>query len=78
VTPLLAIESAERYVAGAYLVFLLLLVIYVAIMAAKLQRIQRDLRSLAEFAESPRGGRDLGRVREREGRIESARQGAQR
>jgi hypothetical protein len=77
-TPLLAIESAERYVAGAYLVFLLLLLIYVAIMAAKLQRIQRDLRSLAELAEAPATGRDLGQVREREGRIESVREGAQR
>ena len=40
----LAIENADRYVGGAYLVFLLLLLIYVAIMAAKLQRIQRELR----------------------------------
>ncbi len=74
----LAIESAEGYVAGAYLVFLLLLLIYVAIMAAKLQRIQRELRSLAELAESPGDGRDVGRLREREQRIEAVREGARR
>ena len=49
--PLLAIESSDRYVGGAYLVFLLLLLIYVAIMAAKLSRIQRELGSLADLAE---------------------------
>ena len=49
-TPLLAIESAELYVAGAYLVFLLLLLVYVAIMAAKLTRIERDLTELDELA----------------------------
>ncbi len=73
----LAIESADRYVGGAYLVFLLLLLIYVAIMAAKLQRIQRDLGSLAELAEqSPgRGSRDVGQIRDREHEIQAVRQG---
>ena len=52
-TLLLAIEDADRYVGGAYLVFLLLLLIYVAIMAAKLQRIQRELATLAELADRP-------------------------
>ena len=69
VIPLLAIENADRYVGGAYLVFLLLLLIYVAIMAAKLQRIQRELGSLADLAERPGAGpadRDVGHVRERE------------
>ena len=79
-TPLLAIENADRYVGGAYLVFLLLLLIYVAIMAAKLQRIQRELSSLAELAErpgSPSAANPEGaRLRERE--IESAREGAHR
>jgi hypothetical protein len=78
VIPPLAIESAEGYVAGAYLVFLLLLLVYVAIMAAKLQRIQRELRSLAELAVSPQDRRDHGRLREREQQIESVREGAQR
>jgi hypothetical protein len=76
VTPLLAIESAEGYVGGAYLVFLLLLLIYVAIMAAKLSRIQRELSSLAELGERP-GGRepdhDVGQVHERQHEMDSVR-----
>jgi hypothetical protein len=73
----LAIENSDRYVGGAYLVFLLLLLIYVAIMAAKLQRIQRDLGSLAELAEQPsrRPDRDVGQVRDREQEIQAVRQG---
>jgi hypothetical protein len=85
VTPLLAIENADRYVGGAYLVFLLLLLVYVAIMAAKLQRIQRELNSLAELAErpAPRPGQDRedrhgDQLREREHEIDSAREGAHR
>ncbi len=50
-TPLLALESNEGYVAGAYLVFVLLLLVYLAIMAGKLQRIQRQIRELADKAE---------------------------
>ena len=75
--PLAAIDSAEGYVAGAYLVFLLLLLIYVAIMASKLQRIQRELRSLGDLADSPRD-RDLGQVRTREERMGSVREEARR
>jgi hypothetical protein len=74
----LAIENSDRYVGGAYLVFLLLLLIYVAIMAAKLQRVQRDLGSLAELAERPsREGadRDVGQIRDREQEIQAVRQG---
>ena len=74
----LAIENADRYVGGAYLVFLLLLLIYVAIMAAKLQRIQRELASLADLADRPELGstdRDVGRVHGREQEIEAVRQG---
>jgi hypothetical protein len=75
VTPLLAIENADRYVGGAYLVFLLLLLIYVAIMAAKLGRIQRELGSLAELAERPRRQpeHDVGEIHGREHEIESVR-----
>jgi hypothetical protein len=78
--PLLAIENADRYVGGAYLVFLLLLLIYVAIMAGKLQRIQRELASLAELADrqGPGASPDVGRIHEREHEIESAREGAHR
>jgi hypothetical protein len=77
--PLLALENSDRYVAGAYLVFLLLLLIYVAIMAAKLARIQRELGSLADLAERPSeaddGEHDVGQIREREHQIETVRQG---
>jgi hypothetical protein len=76
VIPVLALEGSDRYVAGAYLVFLLLLLIYVAIMAAKLARIQRELGSLAELAERPQGGpsgHDVGQIRGREQEIESVR-----
>jgi hypothetical protein len=75
--PLLAIESAEGYVGGAYLVFLALLLIYVAIMAAKLQRIQREIGALAELAERPRPGgasHDVGHVHEREHEIDEVRE----
>jgi hypothetical protein len=81
VIPLLAIADSDRYVAGAYLVFLLLLLIYVAIMAAKLSRIQRELGSLAELAErrpSDRSGHDVGEIHEREQEIGSVREEAQR
>jgi hypothetical protein len=47
----LALAGDNKYVAGAYLVFLALLLIYLAIMAAKLQRIQRGLSELADAAE---------------------------
>ena len=78
--PLLAIESSDRYVGGAYLVFLLLLLIYVAIMAAKLSRIQRELGSLADLAERHprRPDHDVGQVREREQNIDSVREETQR
>ena len=75
---LLAIEDAEGYVGGAYLVFLVLLLVYVAIMAAKLQRIQRDLGELAELAEQGGSSKDIGQVHEREHRIETVREEAQR
>ena len=73
--PLLALQSADRYVAGAYLVFLLLLLIYVAIMAAKLSRIQRELGSLAELAERRQPPEhDVGHFRDREREVESVRE----
>ena len=75
---LLALENSDRYVGGAYLVFLLLLLIYVAIMASKLSRIQRELASLAELADrpSPRAHEhDVGQIHEPEHEIETVRQG---
>jgi hypothetical protein len=77
VIPLLAIEAADRYVGGAYLVFLLLLLIYVGIMAAKLSRIQRELGSLAELADrgpTPATDHDVGHIHEREHEIAAVRQ----
>jgi hypothetical protein len=74
----LALESADRYVGGAYLVFVLLLLIYVAIMAAKLSRIQRELGALADLAERPQPDgdeHDVGQIHEREHEIETVRQG---
>jgi hypothetical protein len=81
VIPLLAIESADRYVGGAYLVFLLLLLVYVAIMAGKLSRIQRELGSLAELADrtpTRPSGHDVGEIHEREQEIGSVREEKQR
>ena len=75
---LLAIADAEKYVGGAYLVFLVLILVYVAIMAGKLQRIQRELSSLAQLAEENGGKTDVGQVQEREHRIETVRQEARR
>ena len=49
--PPLALESAESYVAGAYLSFVALLLVYLVIMAVKLARIQREIGELADRAE---------------------------
>jgi hypothetical protein len=54
--PAVDIGEAERYVAGAYVVFLALVLVYVAIMAAKVQRIQRQLAELTDEAERGRTG----------------------
>ncbi|HZA57648.1 MAG TPA: hypothetical protein VE523_00505 [Solirubrobacterales bacterium] len=50
-TPPLALESAESYVAGAYLAFVALLLVYLLIMALKLARIEREISELADRAE---------------------------
>ena len=47
--PALPLDTAGRYVAGAYLVFMLLLIIYVAIMASRLTRIQKDIAVIDEM-----------------------------
>ncbi len=49
--PLLALDPASKYVAGAYLVFFSLVVIYVAIIGAKIGRIEREVDELLELAE---------------------------
>ena len=47
--PALPLDTAGRYVAAAYLVFMLLLIIYVAIMASRLTRIQKDITVIDEM-----------------------------
>ena len=39
-------STGDKYVAGAYLVFLAIVLLYVAIMASKLARIERELDEL--------------------------------
>lgn len=47
--PALPLDTAGRYVAAAYLVFMLILIIYVAIMASRLTRIQKDITVIDEM-----------------------------
>lgn len=49
--PALPLDTAGKYVAAAYVVFVALLLIYVAIMASKLARIERELGELADLAD---------------------------
>jgi hypothetical protein len=49
--PALPLDTAGKYVAAAYLVFLALILIYVAIMAGRLARIQKDLGEVADLLE---------------------------
>jgi len=49
--PLLALDPAGKYVAGAYLVFFTLIVIYVAIIGAKIGRIEREVDELLQLVE---------------------------
>jgi hypothetical protein len=48
---LMALDTAGKYVAGAYLVFFTLVLIYVAIMGAKIARIEREVGDLLELVE---------------------------
>ena len=49
--PALPLDTAGKYVAAAYLVFLALILIYVAIMAGRLSRIEKDLGEVTELLE---------------------------
>jgi hypothetical protein len=49
--PALPLETAGRYVAGAYVVLFALVLIYVAIMAIRMSRIERELGELLETLE---------------------------
>ena len=46
--PALPLDSAGKYVAAAYIVFLALVVIYVAIIGRKVGRLERELSELDE------------------------------
>ena len=46
-TPIFA-AAGDKYVAGAYLVFLAIVLLYLAIMASKLSRIERELDELSD------------------------------
>ena len=48
----LALSGGDRYVAGAYVVFLLLVLSYLAIMAVKLSRIEREVVEISELVEA--------------------------
>lgn len=50
--PALPLDTAGRYVAAAYLVFMVLLIVYVAIMAARLSRIQKDIAAIDELLQA--------------------------
>jgi hypothetical protein len=50
--PALPLDTAGKYVAAAYLVFLALILIYVAIMAGRLARIEKDLGEVNELLEA--------------------------
>jgi hypothetical protein len=41
-------DAGDKYVAGAYLVFLAIVLLYLAIMASKLSRIERELDELSD------------------------------
>jgi hypothetical protein len=47
--PALPLETAGKYVAAAYIVFLALVLIYVAIIGRKVGRIERELTELEEL-----------------------------
>ena len=53
--PALPLDTAGKYVAAAYLVFLALILIYVAIMAGRLARIEKDLGDVTELLERRAG-----------------------
>ena len=56
--PALPLDTAGKYVAAAYLVFLALILIYVAIMAGRLARIEKDLGEVTDLLERRAGAPD--------------------
>lgn len=49
--PALPLDTAGKYVAAAYLVFLFMILIYVAIMSARLGRVEREITELDRLLE---------------------------
>ena len=52
--PAIPLETAGRYVAAAYVVFLALVFVYVAIIARKVGRLERELAELEQREREPR------------------------
>lgn len=48
--------SAEKYVLGAYLVFLAAVLSYLVIIALKVGRLEQEVADLARFSRERRGG----------------------
>ena len=48
-------SNAEKYIGGAYAVFLVTLLVYQVIISAKLARLERELGELVELARERRG-----------------------
>ena len=51
-------SAGDKYVAGAYIVFLAIVLIYVAIMARRLSRTERDLAELRQEVEARQAEED--------------------
>ena len=64
--PALPLNSAGKYVAGAYVVFLAIILVYVAIMANRLRHTERDLVELRRDLEAQRAAdEDSSEIRQR-------------
>jgi hypothetical protein len=56
--PALPLDTAVKYVAGAYVVFVAILVVYLAIMANRLRHTERELVQLRRDLEARRAAED--------------------
>lgn len=50
--PAMPLDTAGRYVAAAYLVFVLILILYVSIMAMRLNRMAKDITVIDEMIQA--------------------------
>jgi hypothetical protein len=60
--PALPLDTAGKYVAAAYLVFLFLILIYVAIMSARLGRVEKEIAEIDKLLDL----RDEGAAKEKD------------